>query len=250
MGDRGTLTPQRVARATRTVVLESRARLARVRHAGDDAFCPCCGTWQTSFRDLVMTDRQCRVCRSLERHRLISLLFALRPFLLRPGATVLHIAPERMLGAQLKASASRYVSGDLHGEFGPERLDVLELPFDRDAFDIVVCNHVLEHVPDDARAMRELRRVLRPGGWAMLLVPDVREPSTAESPEVTDPDERLRLYGQADHVRRYGWDYLDRLCDAGFETEVIRLAGVLPEETIRTCRLVKAGEVEPLFLAR
>ena len=242
------LTERHVRRAVRTVVDESRGRLARIRRAGTSAFCPCCGTWQASFRDLVMADRQCWVCGSLERHRLVSLLFGLRPFLLRPGLDVLHIAPERMLAARLRASSASYVSGDLDAEFGPERLDVTALPFARAAFDVVMCNHVLEHVPDDARAMRELRRVLRPGGWAMLLVPDVREPHTAESPEVTDPEQRTLFYGQSDHVRRYGWDYVERLRKAGFDPEVVRLGEVLPEETIHTCRLVKFGEVEPLFL--
>lgn len=190
------------------------------------------------------------MCGSLERHRLVSLLFDVNPSLLRPGNEVLHIAPEPTLVGPLRRSAARYVSGDLEAEFGARRLDVTQLPFEGDSFDVVVCNHVLEHVPDDERAMREVRRVLRPGGWAMLLVPDVHEPMTVESPEITDPEERLMLYGQRDHVRRYGWDYLDRLRAAGFAPEVIRLGDILPRETIEVCRLRKFGEVEPLFLAR
>ena len=180
----------------------------------------------------------------------MSLLLGLRPELLVPGAAVLHIAPEAILGAPLRARAARYVSGDLTAEFGPARIDVLDLQFPDASFDVVVCNHVLEHIPDDHRAMRELRRVLRPGGWAMLLVPDVRGAVTEESPELSDPEELLRLYGQRDHVRRYGWDYLDRLRGAGFTPEVVRLGQILTEETITLCRLVKFGEVEPLFLAR
>jgi SAM-dependent methyltransferase len=155
-----------------------------------------------------------------------------------------------MVAPRLRKRARTYISGDLDAEFGPNRIDVCDLQFDEKTFDIVVCNHVLEHVPDDRRAMREIRRVLKPGGWAMLLVPDVHEATTSEDLNVTDPNERLRLYGQTDHVRTYGWDYVDRLSEAGLSTEVIRLGELLTPETIRLCRLVKFGEVEPLFIAR
>ena len=197
-----------------------------------------------------MPDRQCWVCGSLERHRLVSLLFGMRPELLAPGAAVLHVAPEAMIGSALRSRATRYVSGDLTAEFGPTRIDVLNLQFPDGTFDVIVCNHVLEHIPNDRQAMRELRRVLRPGGWAMLLVPDVHDAVTKESPMLSDPEEMLRLYGQRDHVRRYGWDYVDRLRETGFEPEVIRLGEVLAAETVQLCRLLKFGEVEPLFLVR
>jgi SAM-dependent methyltransferase len=221
----------------------------RVRKRGREAYCPCCGTWQRGFDEIVLPDRQCWVCGSLERHRLLSILFAMRPDLLRPGMSVLHIAPEAQLTKRIRRGASRYVSGDLTARFGPETLDVTDLRFSDGEFDAVICNHVLEHVPDDRRAMREIRRVLRPGGWAMLLVPDVSDATTAETPDITDPDELYRIYGQHDHVRAYGWDYLDRLRDAGLETEVLRLDEVLTAETIRACRLLKFGTVEPVFLA-
>jgi hypothetical protein len=92
--------------------------------------------------------------------------------------------------------------------------------------------------------------VMRPGAWALLLVPDVKHAETVETPDITDPEELFRLYGQRDHVRAYGWDYLDRLREAGLETEVLRLHEVLTDETIHACRLLKFGEVEPIFLAR
>jgi SAM-dependent methyltransferase len=226
-------------------------RLVRKRqHRGNDAYCPCCRSWERSFRDYVMPDRACRVCGSLERHRLVSLLYDLRPELLLPGADVLNIAPDPMLAARVSRSAGRYVAGDLEGEFGPTRLDVLDLQFPDASFDVVICNHVLEHIPDDRQAMREIRRVLRPNGWSMLLVPDVRDPTTDEDLTITDPGERLRRYGQRDHVRRYGWDYLERLRECGLEPDVIRMENVLTLETIRLCRLAKSGEVEPLFLAQ
>jgi SAM-dependent methyltransferase len=186
----------------------------------------------------------------LERHRLLGILFDLRPEMLRPGMSVLHIAPESQLSDRVKYRASRYVAGDLTARFGPERLDVTDLHFAGGEFDAVICNHVLEHVPEDRRAMREIRRVMRPGAWALLLVPQIEGATTFETPDITDPDELFRLHGQRDHVRTYGWDYLDRLREAGLEPEMLRLDEVLTPETIRRCRLLKFGEVEPIFLAR
>jgi SAM-dependent methyltransferase len=163
---------------------------------------------------------------------------------------VLHIAPEAMFVKRLRNSTRRYISGDLKAEFGPDRLNVLDLQFPDETFDVVVCNHVLEHIGDDRRAMREISRVLRPDGWAILLVPDVTAAMTAETPGITDPNEMLKLYGQRDHVRRYGWDYVDRLAEAGLRAEVVCLDTILGPQTVSVCRLLKFGVVEPLFLVR
>lgn len=97
--------------------------------------------------------------------------------------------------------------------------------------------------------MREIRRVLKPGGWAVLLVPDVVEQGdfTLEDPSVTERADRLRRYGQADHVRVYGWDYADRLAAAGLDVEAVRMDETLDEATIERCRLRKFGIVEPIF---
>jgi len=114
----------------------------------------------------------------------------------------------------------------------------------------VMCNHVLEHVPDDRKAMRELRRVLRPNGWAILLVPDVHAEATVEDPTITDPAERLRLFGQADHVRRYGRDYLQRLADAGFAPQAIDMGRELTDALVARHRLQKYDQIEQIFLCR
>jgi ubiquinone/menaquinone biosynthesis C-methylase UbiE len=129
-------------------------------------------------------------------------------------------------------------------------VDVTDIDFPDASFDAIFCNHVLEHVPDDRLALREIRRVLRPGGWASLLVPDVDRPVTDEDPTVTDPHERLRRFGQRDHVRRYGYDYVDRLREAGFVPEVVKMDDVLPDDQLERMRLVKFGNVEPLFICR
>jgi SAM-dependent methyltransferase len=166
------------------------------------------------------------------------------------GMRVLHVAPEASLQLRVRAIPGiRYVEGDNDDYWSTQMLDVTDLQFPDASFDAVICNHVLEHVPDDRRAMSEIRRVLAPGGWAMLLVPDVRDAATQEDLSITDPAERKARYGQVDHVRLYGWDYVDRLEDAGFVVQVERPEDLFDAETIERCRLKKFGELEPLFFA-
>jgi SAM-dependent methyltransferase len=212
--------------------------------------CPCCGSRYSEFEPFKGPDRACWHCGSLERDRLLWLFFDRHPALLRSGMRILHVAPEAPLQPRLKRIAGTYVSGDLTRTFGDYEIDVTRLSFGDASFDAVICNHVLEHVPDDLVAMRELRRVLAPGGWAILLVPDVEAEHTVEDPSITDPAERLRLFGQEDHVRRYGRDYLDRLASAGFAPQEIDMSAEVPAELIDHYRLRKFGRVEPIFLCR
>jgi SAM-dependent methyltransferase len=107
----------------------------------------------------------------------------------------------------------------MHDPAAMVRLDITEIDFPDESFDVVYCSHVLEHVPDDRKALAEIRRVLKPDGWAILLVP-IDAAETIEDPSITDPGERLRLFGQGDHVRRYGPDYVERLHQAGFDVAV------------------------------
>lgn len=222
----------------------------RIRYRGSRVRCPCCGSTYREFAPYNGPDRICWRCGSLERDRLLWLLFTRRPELLRPGLDVLHIAPERALRPRLQRVAGKYVAGDIDRAFGKLRLDVTQLDVADESFDAVICNHVLEHVEDDRAALRELRRVLRPGGWAILLVPDMVSATTAEDPTIEDPALRQRLFGQRDHVRRYGWDYLDRLFEAGFRTEVINMESEISSEAIDRYRLKKFGQIEPIFFCR
>jgi SAM-dependent methyltransferase len=190
--------------------------------------CPLCQWSGDSFKPFGEPARPnalCPRCESLERHRLVALfLQKYRPELLSDTDRLLHIAPEDALRPLLSSRISNYVAADLDDEWVVVnlRLDLLWAPFMPGAFDAVVCNHVLEHVVDDRRAMRELYRVIRPGGWAVLSVPlDLDLPMTLEDPSVQDPGERRRLFGQWDHLRKYGADYVDRLQEAGFTVELV-----------------------------
>lgn len=222
----------------------------KLAHRGSRVQCPCCDCQYSDFAPRSGPDRVCWHCGSLERDRLLWVFFDRNPSFLRHGMSILHVAPESSLRPRLESVAGQYVAGDLEGVFGEHIIDITELDFPDASFDAVVCNHVLEHVPDDRAAMRELRRVLRPGGWAMLLVPDVQADETVEDISITDAAERLRLFGQADHVRRYGRDYLDRLAQAGFEPNAIDFGRELPVECIARHRLQKFDQIEQIFLCR
>lgn len=196
---------------------------------GDAVWCPVCEQGAAAFLpsgDPPRPHAMCPFCGSLERTRLTWLYLKERG-LPTPGMRVLHIAPDRSLHARLSTLKDiTYLCGDKHepGYSWPEGtidLDVTRLPFPDDWFDVVICSHVLEHVPDDRTALRELFRVMKPGGHGVLLVPVDRDRAeTFEDPSVTDPEARKRLFGQADHVRIYGMDYADRLREAGFRPTI------------------------------
>jgi len=190
----------------------------------------------------------------MERHRSIWLFMDRNPEMLWPGMSIVHVAPERVLQDRfLKISDVSYRGGDLTADFGAEYIDVTDLQYADASVDAMICNHVLEHVPDDVKAMREIRRVLRSNAWALLQVPDMEGEKTLVTEEdstIDDPNERLRRFGQQDHVRRYGWDYLDRLAAAGLRVEVVRPEELFSVDTVQRCRLRKFGHVEPIFLAR
>lgn len=224
----------------------------RVAHGEDRVECPCCGGRYEAFRPFGVPKRlnaQCPECGALERHRLIWLYLRDHTDLLHRPACVLHIAPEPALRRHLSAIPGiDYVCGDLDPAKGDRQCDITQLPFEDESFDVILCNHVLEHIPDDRRAMAELVRVLRAGGWAILQTPmDRRRAQTFEDPAVTTPEDRERAYGQHDHVRIYGLDLYDRLAAAGFVLDLNYVARELPAD-----RVVRYGVPanEPVMVCR
>jgi SAM-dependent methyltransferase len=190
--------------------------------------CPCCRHEAQEFQPFGVVQRRnarCPSCGSLERHRLLWLFLTKRTRVLESNLRLLHLAPESVFARLLgKLDRLQYVTADL-ASAAAVRLDVTALPFLDDTFDAILCNHVLEHVTDDGAAMRELRRVLKPGSWAILQSPiDRRRERTYENPAVIEPADREREFGQFDHVRVYGRDYGARLTRAGFRVEAIPYA--------------------------
>ena len=158
---------------------------------------------------------------------------------------MLHVAPEPHIGRQLEPLLGLdYFAADLNGVDATEEVDITDIQHPDNSFDIICCSHVLEHIPDDRQAMAELHRVLSPSGWAVLLVP-ITATETVEGGRATDPETRLRLFGQEDHVRRYGPDFVDRLRDVGFEVEKFVAGDFLSrEERVRIAvHTEPAGEI-------
>jgi SAM-dependent methyltransferase len=218
---------------------------ARVRYRGDAVECPCCGGRFGAFAPRgERPGAVCPRCDALERHRVLALWLREHGRLGAEARDLLHIAPEHGLRRALRAVPGvRWTGGDLvPADPGVVAADVTALPFADASFDLVLCSHVLEHVPDDARAMRELRRVLRPAGRAPLQQPiDEAAERTREDPRVTSPDERRRAFGQEDHVRVYGRDFTDRLRVAGFDVRVDRYVDALDPGVVARHGLRTAG---------
>lgn len=206
--------------------------LRRTLFRGRARYCPVCESHVWRFVEAgigeLRPDAKCPVCGSEERHRFAVVFLSSR--MESPGPptmSLLHVAPAPCLEARLKSmSELEYTAVDLVGGHGRIRGDLTALPFGDDSFDVACCSHVLEHIVDDFGAMRELRRVVRPTGWVAIQVP-ITATVTMEAPDVTSPCERERVFGQSDHVRRYGQDFAERLRDAGFAVGVARSPDVL-----------------------
>jgi SAM-dependent methyltransferase len=224
----------------------------RLTKPGPERHCPVCGKTSEKFGPYGLSprsDARCPVCGSLERHRMVWLYLKRKTDLFTNlPAKALHIAPEGSLENQFRKKFGKgYLTADLLVSGVDLKMDICNIEFPDDTFDFIHCSHVLEHVPDDRQAMREFNRVLTARGIAILLVPITAE-KTIEDPTIEDPKERLRLYGQEDHVRRYGTDYVDRLVEAGFRVEKLSARDFLTKyETIRMGVTAAAGD---LFVCR
>lgn len=196
------------------------------------------------YRDNI----RCPQCRSSSRERLMY-LYLTQTLKTYGVGRVLHVAPEPKLGQLLrKRYGASYVSLDIDAKRADVVADIIDLPFPDETFDLIICAHVLEHVPDDRRAMREFARVLTPGGVAILLVPfsPILE-ETFEDSSVTQAADRERVFGQSDHVRIYGMDYTERLKESGLTVEVIYPGDLLDDADSEHFAL---DPKEPLFLCR
>ncbi len=184
---------------------------------------------------------------SLERHRLLWLYLKNETDFFSKELKVLHFAPEQAFYSRFKKQKNLdYTTTDLESPLADVKADICNLPFENDAYDVILCNHVLEHIPDDTKAMRELYRILKPGGMAVLQIPqDLSREKTFEDNSITDKKERAKIFGQYDHVRVYGRDYFDKLRSIGFKVDAVDYTEKLSKEEVEKYCLAK-GEIIPV----
>lgn len=205
---------------------------------GNRFICPCCGWHFRKFLTYGVKPRKnamCPRCKSLERHRLLWLYLKSNTNLYRARLKVLHIAPEAIFQKILKSMQNLdYISADLNSRYAMVNMDVTNIIYENCSFDVILCSHVLEHVEDDRKAIEELYRVLKPGGWAILQVPVYSDlERTIEDATVRTPKERELAFGLKEHVRKYGLDYKDRLENAGFTVNVDQYVKSLSPEIVK-----------------
>ncbi len=263
------LIPGNVGYLLRKIKLNIRGLIYR----GKGFYCPICEHEYRSFFDggtdteansryqIIGSGRRqkviCPGCASTDRERLVLLSIKDSTTKLWPANQVLHIAPEPALGAKIKQwqkqSGKNYVAGAKYHEGfyydkSMQLFDILKLPFEKESFDFVICNHVLEHIPDDRKAMREIFRVMSPKGKAILQVPwSPLLEETFEDDTITTEAEREKYFGQFDHVRIYGKDYPKILAEVGFQIEIYEANNLVA----RQADLIRFGlnPNEKLFIA-
>lgn len=217
-------------------------------YRGKEFFCPVCQTNLRKFIPLYRPyHRWCPVCKSLSRHRFVWHYFNSEYFKSEDqDLKILHIAPENAIQELLEALPNaKYISADLNEKRGMVKMDVCDIHYPDESFDLIFCSHVLEHVKDDRVALAEFRRVLSSRGKLLLMVPIMAE-VTFEDPEIVEPAERERVFGQLDHVRAYGKDFSQIVTQVGFNvttfqpsdfvnSAVIRVQGLDPEDRLFVC---------------
>jgi SAM-dependent methyltransferase len=184
---------------------------------------------------------------SLERHRLLWLYLKNETDFFSANKKALHFAPEQAFYKRFRSMKNLdYVTTDLNSPLADVKADICNLPFKDDEFDVILCNHVLEHIPDDTKAMQELYRVLKVGGMGIFQIPqDLNRVITFEDNTITDKKERAKIFGQYDHVRVYGYDYFDKLRAVGFKVNEVDYTSKLSNEDIKKYALAK-GEIIPV----
>ena len=184
---------------------------------------------------------------SLERHRLLWLYLNNETKFFTDYLKVLHFAPEQAFYKRFRSMKNlEYITTDLNSPLADVKADICNLPFKDNEFDVILCNHVLEHIPDDTKAMQELYRVLKPGGFGIFQIPqDLTRAMTFEDDTITDKKERAKVFGQYDHVRIYGKDYFNKLRSIGFKVDEVNYTARLSEDMIKKYCLAK-GEIIPV----
>ena len=228
-------------------------KMVSIFYRGNRVQCPVC---EKKFRQFLPYGRKarsnalCPNCLSLERHRLMYLFLNRKTDFFSAPLKVLHVAPEICFIDRFESQKNLdYITADIESPLAKVKMDIHEIPFEDETFDVAFCNHVMEHVADDHQAMSELYRVLKPGGWAIIQIPLFHPlpEITYEDPSITSPKEREKAFGQNDHVRLYGLDYPDRLTAVGFDVTPDKFQDSLPAEESARYAL---PDDEPIFYCK
>lgn len=217
-------------------------------YAGNQFICPVCGGHFRKFREsgtISRPNEQCPRCLSRKRHRLLWLYLKNKTNFFDEQLKVLHLAPEHCFYKRFSNQKNLdYLSADIQSPLAMVKMDITNIHYQESVFDVILCSHVLEHIPDDEKAMAELYRVLKPGGWAILQVPiDMNRQKTFEDPTIKSREDRQRFFGQSDHVRLYGLDYKHRLEQAGFKVKVDGYVRELGSEDIKKYSLMETQKI-------
>ena len=220
-------------------------------NSGKDVTCPVCEHSYKKFLPygrIARANALCPNCLSLERHRLMWLFLKEKTDFFTAPLRVLHVAPEHCFIERFEGLKNLdYITADIESPLAKVKMDVHDIPFPENSFDVVFCNHVLEHVEDDIRSCAEFNRVLKPNGWGILQSPVYPIEKTLEDNSITDPAERERIFGQRDHVRKFGKDYAERLRKSGIgieenlfvkeiSPEKVKKNALPPDEVIFVCK--------------
>lgn len=224
-------------------------------YKGNKVECPVC---EKSFRKFLsygsdVAHRENILCPydlTLERHRVMWLYLKRHTdFFKQTNLKVMHIAPEQCFHGRFKKQKNLdYTTGDLMSPIADLHFDLHDIPLEDNTYEVIFCNHVMEHVKDDLQCLKELYRIMKPGGWGIMQVPiDASRTETYEDWSITDPKEREKHFWQYDHVRLYGLNYPKRLEEAGFKVDIIDFSKELPTETFERYRIPKT---ELLYVVR
>ena len=221
---------------------------------GDNVECPVCEKKFKKFLPYGYNEHQrdnvlCPYDLTLERHRLMWVYLKTKSNFFTDNLKVMHIAPEQCFYKTFRNQKNiDYTTGDLESPLADLHFDLHNIPLEDNQYDVIFCNHVMEHVDNDVQCMKELLRIMKPGGWGIFQVPiDTSRDTTYEDPSITDPKEREKHFGQYDHVRLYGTNYPNVLRSAGFEVEEYDFTKELDEETYQRYRFQKG---EMLYIVR
>ncbi len=218
---------------------------------GNEVECPVCASQYKKFLPYGRIAREnalCPNCLALERHRLMWLFLKKQTDFFSAPLKVLHIAPEHCFIDRFEALPNlEYITADIESPLAKVKMDVHSIPFPDNSFDVIFCNHVLEHVDNDLVACAEFNRVLKPSGWGILQSPVYPLEKTLEDKSITDPAERERIFGQRDHVRKFGKDYAERLRKSGLKIEENQFVKQIGPDLIKKFALPKD---EVIFVCR